>query len=109
MNRIPGAASTLQVSSGTQLPDIETARRFVRPSNGEVLPGTVEEDGVNPAGLHTEDVSVWGSSSKRITYISDPEGTDGLLFLDKSPAQLEGGEAETRPKSVALLHCVKIN
>lgn len=122
---IAGAASAFQSGDHTRLPDLERERRFVRPANESVDVGTLEDQGVNVEGLSTEDVSVWGPSTERITsvrfcrsvvagysrhgrYINDPLGTEGLLFLDKQPAKLSGGDAETRPTSLSLLYCVKV-
>ena len=57
-------AELFRAGSGATIPDLETKRLFIRPSNDIDVPGTHEEDATKVDGLYVNQVSAWGNTDK---------------------------------------------
>jgi len=57
-------AESFRAGSGATIPNLETKRLFIRPSNDKDVPGTLEEDATKVDGLYVNQVSAWGNTEK---------------------------------------------
>ena len=107
----PNVSQTFVEDSKTYTPNLMSERRFVRTASSSDDVGTIEEDATSAQGIEFHSsvkVATFGSTKNRITYLQDQE-TKGLMFDEE--ADLKGNitspYSETRPKSIALLACIK--
>lgn len=96
-----------------RVPDLIHDRRFIRTASNASDVGTIEEDGTSAKNLEIHlpvKVAQFGKTSNRITYLQDDQA-NGLLFNTETDlsgsSTIQSTDTETRPKSIALLACVK--
>lgn len=107
----PNVSQALVEDSKTYTPNLMSERRFVRTASSSDDVGTIEEDATSAQGIEFHSsvkVATFGSTKNRITYLQDQE-TKGLMFDEESDLKgnITSPYSETRPKSIALLACIK--